>query len=85
MMPSGTDSDHFDAARGQFFNPWADTDRSLRDLFRWVDVRHSGRLAGEHRQPAFVRHARSRDADAGWPSASITDPVQRLSWRSHPP
>jgi L-ascorbate metabolism protein UlaG (beta-lactamase superfamily) len=28
-------TDHFDVARQQFFNPWADTDRSVRDLLRW--------------------------------------------------
>ena len=28
-------TDHFDVARGRFFNPWADTDRSIRELLRW--------------------------------------------------
>jgi L-ascorbate metabolism protein UlaG (beta-lactamase superfamily) len=29
------DSDHYDATRRQFFNPWANTDRGLRELLRW--------------------------------------------------
>ena len=31
----GLATDHFDVASQRFFNPWADTDRSVRDLLRW--------------------------------------------------
>jgi L-ascorbate metabolism protein UlaG (beta-lactamase superfamily) len=34
-MASWPASDHFDINRNQFFNPWADTDRGLRDLWKW--------------------------------------------------
>jgi len=28
-------TDHYDAARRRFFNPWKDTDKALADLLRW--------------------------------------------------
>ena len=45
-------TDHFDVAQQRFFNPWADTDRSLAELWRWR------RTAKPERWPPYVGNRR---------------------------